>query len=133
MSQEDIREIVRLTINELAKRKMLKLENYNSMLYAVEPKLKEFFKNKKDKKVRQILSQLSDDPYIDVIYLQYRDNKTLDKIAEYMEKDVSTIKRNKKRLIMSIYEMLEEQSMGEKSSSVTKKSSSLINKDLGQM
>ena len=108
MSQEDIREIVRLTINELAKRKMLKLENYNSMLYAVEPKLKEFFKNKKDKKLRHILSQLSDDPYIDVIYLQYRDNKTLDKIAEYMEKDVSTIKRNKKRIIMSIYEMLEE-------------------------
>lgn len=108
MSQEDIREIVRLTINELAKRKMLKLENYNSMLYQVEPKLKEFFKNKKDKKLRHILSQLSDDPYIDVIYLQYRDNKTLDKIAEYMEKDVSTIKRNKKRIIMSIYEMLEE-------------------------
>ena len=48
MSQEDIREIVRLTINELAKRKMLKLENYNSMLYQVEPKLKDFFKNKKE-------------------------------------------------------------------------------------
>lgn len=38
----------------------------------------------------------------DIIFLQYRDAKTLEWIAEYFNVDVSTIKRNKKRLIYKI-------------------------------
>lgn len=105
MTPEQVREIVRITIDELTKRKLLDIESYQSMLRAVEVNLYNFFDNKSSD-VSHALNTLSDDPYIDIIYLQYRDGKTLEWIAEYFSKDVSTIKRNKKRLIQDMYKLL---------------------------
>lgn len=97
-----------MTIDELTKRKLLKLENYQNTLRAVDVNLYQYFDNKGNgTNVSYALHTLSDDPYIDIIYLQYRDRKTIEWIAEYYSVDVSTIKRNKKRLINKIYEMLE--------------------------
>ena len=107
MTSEQIREIVKITIEELTDKKLLKSDNYSNILKKVELALDHFFNNVGDaKKVGYALNQLSDDPYIDIIFLQYRDDKTLEWIAEYYDKDISTIKRNKKRLILSIYELL---------------------------
>lgn len=106
--QEQIKEIVRLTIDELLSRELIKKDTYPSVLKKVDSKLCRFFKGESDKAVGYTLRQLSDDTYIDIIFLQYRDGKTLEWIAEYFNKDISTIKRNKKRLIYSIYELLEE-------------------------
>lgn len=107
MTPEQIREIVKITIEELTNKKLLKSDNYSTILKKVELALDHFFNNVGNaKKVGYALNQLSDDPYIDIIFLQYRDYKTLEWIAEYYDKDISTIKRNKKRLILSIYELL---------------------------
>ena len=107
MTPEQIREIVKITIEELTDKKLLKSDNYTVILKKVELALDHFFNNVGNaKKVGYALNQLSDDPYIDIIFLQYRDDKTLEWIAEYYDKDISTIKRNKKRLILSIYELL---------------------------
>lgn len=106
MTPEQIREIVKITLDELMVRKQL--NPYSNMLQVVGARLDKFFKGAKDKQISYILNQLSDDPYIDIIFFQYRDGKTLEWIAEIMERDDRTIKRNKKRLIMAIYEMLEE-------------------------
>jgi DNA-directed RNA polymerase specialized sigma24 family protein len=107
MTQEQIREIVRLTVDEILNRKLIK-DVYLDVLDVVERKLKEFFNNRGDgNNIHYALNQLSDDPYIDIIFLQYRDGKTIEFIAEIMDRDVSTIKRNKKRLILKIYELLE--------------------------
>ena len=107
MTPEQIREIVKITIEELTDKKLLKSDNYTVILKKVELALDHFFNNVGNaKKVGYALNQLSDDPYIDIIFLQYRDYKTLEWIAEYYDKDISTIKRNKKRLILSIYELL---------------------------
>ena len=109
MTQEQIREVVKITIDELTRAKLINTDTYQYILPKVELKLKYFFNNKAGGiKVGHILRQLSDDPYIDIIFLQYRDGKTIEWIAEYMDKDISTIKRNKKRLIYKIYELLEE-------------------------
>lgn len=109
MTPEQIREIVRMTVDDLTARNLVKTESYQDILKAVSKKLYAFFNNKGDgSNIGYVLRQLSDDIYIDVIFLQYRDKKTLEFIAEGMSKDISTIKRNKKRLIMQIYEMLEE-------------------------
>ena len=108
MTPEQIREIVKITLDELTQRKLIK-NNYQNILRIVEKNLKDFFNNKGNtRKIGYILRQLSDDQYIDVIYYHYRDHRTLEYIAEALEKDVSTIKRNKRRLITAIYNMLEE-------------------------
>lgn len=106
MTQEQIREIVKMTIDELTKRKLLEIDNYQTMIRAVEVNLYNFFDNKSND-VSHALNSLIDDPYIDIIFLQYRDGKTLEWIAEYYHKDISTIKRNKKRIIQELYKLLE--------------------------
>lgn len=107
MTQDQIREIVKMTIDELDQRHMLR-DPYQSILRVVDKRLYRFFDGHKDAGITSALRQLSDDTYIDLIYLQYRDKKTIEAIADYYEKDTSTIKRNKKRLIKSIYEMVRE-------------------------
>lgn len=108
MTPAEIREIVKMTMDELTARKLIK-DDYHIILNDVEHKLKLFFNNKGDGlNIGYALNQLSDDPYIDIIFLQYRDSKTLEWIAEYMDKEVRTVLRNKKRLIIKIYELLEQ-------------------------
>ena len=107
MTPEQIREIVKITLDELTARKLIK-DDYPVILSEVERKLKAFFYSKGDATgVSHALNHLSDDPYIDIIFLHYRDEATLEWIAEAMDREVSTIKRNKKRLVKRIYELLE--------------------------
>jgi RNA polymerase sigma factor (sigma-70 family) len=108
MSPEQIREIVKITLDELTQRKLLNVDNvaYMTLLKLVSDQLTSYF-NGESNDVFKALKQLSDDQYIDIIFLHYRDGKTLEWIAEYFEVDVSTIKRNKKRLIIKIAELLE--------------------------
>lgn len=106
MTAEEVREIIKMTLDELEQRDLLKTDDYKHMLKVVGVKLNEFFKGTKDPKLSYTLKQLSDDSYIDIIFLQYRDGKTIEWIAEYLSVDVSTVKRNKKRLIKKIYKLL---------------------------
>lgn len=103
MTPEQIREIVKMTIDELSISGLLK-DDYQRILSTMEKRLYHFFNDMEDSSLTLALRRLSDDPYIDIIYLQYRDSKTLEWIAEYYEKDTRTIMRNKKRLIMALYE-----------------------------
>lgn len=107
MTPEQIREIVKITLDELTARKLIK-DDYQYILKVVEKKLKAFFNDKGDSNgVSHALNQLTDDDYLDIIFLQYRDGKTVEWVAEYMDVEVRTIMRNKKRLINRIYELLE--------------------------
>lgn len=106
MTPEQIREVVKITLDELALNKMLS-DPYQRILSIVERELRAYFNNKRDT-VLPALRELSEDEYIDIIYLQYRDGKTIEFIAEYYDKDTSTILRNKKRLIKTIYEIIRE-------------------------
>lgn len=106
MTPEQIREVVKMTLDELSRRKLL---DDSKMKRDIAGKaLRGYFgKGKSNKRLTYALQQLSDDPYIDILYLQYRDGKTIEWIAEKMEKDESTIKRNRKRLLMEVHSMLE--------------------------
>ena len=103
MELEEVKAIIRMTIDELEQRQLLKHDNYEYMLEVVGARLHTFFSGIKDSKLSKALSKLSDDTYVDIIFLQYRDCRTLEWIAEYLEVDVSTVKRNKKRLIQKLY------------------------------
>ena len=109
MTEEQVREIVRLTIEGLLDINDLQKDSYRHILIRVNKKLYDFFNHKGDSKaVAWALNELSDDPYIDIIYLQYRDEKTLEKIGEILHKDYSTIMRNKRRLILKLYNLVKE-------------------------
>lgn len=105
MNKEEIQNIIIMTISELKRQGMLR-DEYTIILKETEPAIKEYFQKKNDKEIEFFLVEYSDDPYIDIIYLHYRDNITIERIAECMGKDVSTIKRNKKRLIKVLYNRL---------------------------
>lgn len=108
MTPEEIKEIVKITLDELIQREIIK-DNYQNILRIVERKLKDFFNNRGDgNNIGYVLRQLANDTYIDVLLFHYRDGKTLEAIAETMGVHVSTVKRNKQRLIIKIYNMLEE-------------------------
>lgn len=108
MRVEEIRETVKMTIEELLNDNAL-TDPFPRIKRIVEHKLRLFFNTNKDgTNIGYVLNQLLDDEYIDIIFLYYRDNKTLDFIAEYFDRDITTISRNKKRLILSIYTMLKE-------------------------
>lgn len=102
MNNEQIREVVRITIEELLSQNALK-DPYPSIKKEVESRLKDFFNGKNNVKIGYILNQLSDDEYLDIIFLYYRDGCTLEKIAEILDRDTTTISRNRKRLIQEIY------------------------------
>ncbi len=106
MDREEVQSIVIATITELKRQGMLK-DQYSVILKELEPVIKEYFLRKNNKGIELFLREHSDDPYIDILYLHYRDGITIERMADILNKDVSTIKRNKKRLIRCIYEVLE--------------------------
>lgn len=108
MDLEQIKLIISMVIDELTSRNLIKADDYQkSAVKDTEKKLYQFFNNHGDGYgINHALNILSDDPYMFIIFMKYKENKTLEYIAEYSNKDVSTIKRNKKRLILSIYQIL---------------------------
>lgn len=108
MTPEEIMEVVKITLDELTQRRLIKVD-YQIILKYMEQKIKDFFDNRGDGNgVSHALKMLMKDQYIDIIFLQYRDGFTLEKIAEQMGVEVRTITRNKKRLIIKMYEIMEE-------------------------
>lgn len=106
MTPELIREVVKMTLDELSSRKLL--DDTKVRMELASKKLRMFFNNRGDgTNIGYALRELSDDPYIDILYLNYRDGKTIEWIAEQMEKDESTIKRNRKRLLLEVHRVLE--------------------------
>ena len=53
-------------------------------------------------RIDRILKKFKSDKYIEIIKLKYFENKTQQDIADYFEKDTTTIWRNNKRLINEI-------------------------------
>ena len=52
--------------------------------------------------IDNILSKFKNDPYYNIIELKYFEKMTQEEIAEKLQKDVSTINRNKNRLVNEI-------------------------------
>lgn len=72
----------------------------NSMLYA-------YYDNREtDADITAALNKIKGDKYFDIIPLFYSERYTLEDIAEIKNKDVSTIRKNKKRLCKEVNEFI---------------------------
>lgn len=114
MNALEVKEIVRMTLDELLDRELIK-DDRSHKIKSVSNRLAAYFNNSgwsDGNNIGYCLRYLCDDPYIDIIYLYYRDHYKLEEIAEVLNKDVSTIKRNKRRLLEVIIDLKEGLSNG---------------------
>lgn len=102
-----IKAIVRETIEELKRSGILK--SFNELAYAeVTSVLTSYYKDgQTDTIVRNALKELESDIYYKIIPLYFDYNYTIEKIAEVFDVEVSTIRRNKKRLCLAIYDAIQ--------------------------
>lgn len=102
-----IKKIVEITIKELKRKSIIKDMTdviYNEISERIE---KHYVDGEQDIKLKEALEELKKDCYIDVIEMYYKERLTSESIAEKLHVNASTIKRNKKRLCLEIYELLE--------------------------
>ena len=107
MDKQEVKEIVEMTVKALKRENMLKRSG--DVIYCdMSDRLTRFYRNGgNDPKIKTALEVFRNDMYIDIIYLYYRDGETIERIAEELDVDISTVTRNKKRLCLSLYNALE--------------------------
>lgn len=106
MTEEEIKQIVCATVDELQRRKLLTEETDLSYRF-MGSMLKQFYKNGHNaEKINEALKCLERDPYINIIPLYYRDNKTITAISICESCDRATVTRNKKRLVLELYNIV---------------------------
>lgn len=70
------------------------LRNYNAFSKSDQPYTKKLVE-----KIDDALESIKDDPYIDIVIMYYVAEKTREEIAEELDTSVTTISRNKTRLV----------------------------------
>ena len=108
-NKKEVEALFDIMIDKLKKNNMLK--NISDSVYQdISSKLFGFYKyGETDIKMKNVLSDLKDDVYINIIPLFYKNRYTIDNIAEIMNCDASTVVRNKKRLCTTIYLLLQQE------------------------
>lgn len=110
MDEKTIKDIVKETVAELRRKGMLK-EPEKSAYAEMSERLRAYYKAPsgyramKLKNITLALEQIASDPYYDIIPMYFKQNFTLERIAEYLAVEVSTVTRNKKRLCLMLYEL----------------------------
>lgn len=106
-NEKDIEKIFDICAKSMKKNHLMQKENdaiYNDM----SDRLYNYYKSgEADKNIKAALKDFDDDIYINILPLYYKNKYTIENIAEILNVDVSTIVRNKKRLCLSLYLMLE--------------------------
>lgn len=107
MTDADIKRVVNATIDSMLKKNMIRY-NDNMILSAAGNILTRYYDDGDDLDIKNTLDKLKNYTYYDVLEMYYRDHLTLEKIAEKYNVDVSTIRRNKKKLCIRFYNILPE-------------------------
>lgn len=107
MTEQEIKKLMRDFVVELKRGHMLRNES-DAIYNDVSNKLYKYYREgERDKAIKNALDDMHGDIYINIIPLFYKNHYTIEKIAEMMDVDISTVSRNKKRICVSIYAMLE--------------------------
>lgn len=99
MTESEVKQVVKETINELRKQGLLKDARYTE---AAEMLTRFYADGETDLVIRSALKTISSDQYFKLIPLAYDYGYTNNQLAEVFGVDVTTVKRNKKRLCLQI-------------------------------
>lgn len=106
MTEEEIRRIVTMTVKAMKREGMLR--NANDVMYGeMARRLHGHFNEEYSEKVAKALNEIKTDMYYSIIPLYYGKRMTHEDIAEAMNVEVSTITRNKKRLCIELYKLMD--------------------------
>lgn len=106
-NEKDIEKVLNICIKTMKKQHLLRRTG-DAIYDDMGKRLYSYYKNgEKDRKIKRALEDFKDDLYINVIPLYYKDGYTIENIADMMNIDTSTVVRNKKRLCLSIYNLIE--------------------------
>lgn len=104
MTEQEVKLVVELTISSLIKRNMIADHvSYSVVSKDIEPLLTDYFNGAYNVNLSTALKAVSGDEYYCIIPMIYNEGLTLEHIADRLDKDTSTIKRNKKRLLCKIW------------------------------
>lgn len=103
----EITEVVKDTVKEMRQNGLLKRSD--DVAYSeVSNRLYEYYRNpERDPEVGAALEKIRGDYYEDIIPFYYRDKTSLDWLAEKFSCELSTITRNKKRLCLKVFQLLQ--------------------------
>lgn len=106
LTPEVVRKIVAATVEEL--RRCGALRSFADLAYTeILSVLSAYYGcGETDGEITEALKSIESDAYYKIIPLNFRYGYSLERIAELYGVDVSTIKRNKKRLCIAVYEKL---------------------------
>lgn len=106
MTEENVKQIVKDTIEELLGKSMIKYSDL--IIYEkMSDRLREYYKTGNDPDLAHALDRLKDHPHIQLIEDYYKYNYTLEAIANDYGVEVRTISRRKKNLCIKIYKIIE--------------------------
>lgn len=96
-----------MTIAELQRAGLLK-DTRDSAYSDANDLLKRYYeKGEDDPDIKAALAKLEDDRYFKILPLYFGFGYTIDEIADGMEVEASTVSRNKKRLCLEFYKLMQ--------------------------
>ena len=106
MTEEEVKRIVKLTVEEMrrghdVKDMYIRLEKYFL-------NLNEYIEDGGDPALASAILKINGDEYYPIIPLKFNDLYTDEQVAEIMNREVSTIRRNKKKLCLKLMREVEE-------------------------
>ena len=107
MSEAEIKSVVKKTVQEMMRNGLLK--RADDVAYSeISSRLFEYYKApERDPQLGAALEKVKKDYYFKIIQLYYGKRNTIDQLAEEFQCEISTITRNKKRLCLKLYLMLQ--------------------------
>ena len=107
LTEETVKEIVKTTVRELRKNGLLK--RGDDVAYSeISERLFEYYQNpERDSEMAEALERIKSDYYFEIIPKYYSEKYTIDWIAEEFQCEISTVTRNKKRLCLRLFNMLD--------------------------
>lgn len=106
MNEEKIKEIVALTLEELINEKLINRDNDMCYKFMSKKLFKYFADGVVDNQMEHGLNALEEDPWYKILILYYEDRKTTENVAEELGCAITTIVRNKKRLVLRLYDLV---------------------------
>ena len=105
MTDDEIRKIVSETIDELLTVDIEPSDDDDFNYLCMSAKLKTHYHNKPDEDIIRALNEIKNDPYYHIIPEFYDAGHLIQHIAIDRKCDRATIVRNKKRLVLELYEL----------------------------
>lgn len=102
MTEQEIKNIVSRTIDDLLDRDRIKEDSDLNYQY-MSARLRRHYRIRDDRKIGEGLKKLENDPYFRILPEYYREEHTLIWIAVDIGCDRVTVARNKKRLVLELY------------------------------